>query len=57
MYNDHVPIFEAIAAGDADAARKAMAKHMAGARGRLAPEFFDRMPVRSAQSPQGDGGS
>jgi GntR family transcriptional repressor for pyruvate dehydrogenase complex len=51
MYNDHVPIFAAIAAGDVDAARKAMAAHMTGARGRLAPEFFEGR-TWSASSPQ-----
>jgi GntR family transcriptional repressor for pyruvate dehydrogenase complex len=35
MYNDHVPICKAIVAGDPDAARDAMAKHMIGARNRL----------------------
>lgn len=35
MYNDHVPICKAIVAGDPDAARDAMAKHMIGARKRL----------------------
>ncbi len=40
IYKDHVPIFEAIANRDVQSARDAMAKHMAGARGRLAPELF-----------------
>jgi GntR family transcriptional repressor for pyruvate dehydrogenase complex len=34
-YGDHVPIFEAVARGDADAARAAMARHMDGASRRL----------------------
>ncbi len=35
MYNDHVPILKAIVESDPDAARSAMATHMAGARSRL----------------------
>lgn len=42
MYNDHVPIFEAIANRDTAAARTAMAAHMAAARGRLGSEFYER---------------
>ncbi|MEU9553841.1 FadR/GntR family transcriptional regulator [Streptomyces fumanus] len=34
-YDDHVPIFEAVANGDAEAARAAMARHMDGASRRL----------------------
>ncbi|MFJ4706044.1 FadR/GntR family transcriptional regulator [Streptomyces anulatus] len=34
-YDDHVPIYEAVAQGDADAARAAMARHMEGASRRL----------------------
>ncbi len=34
-YDDHVPIFEAVADGDAEAARAAMARHMDGASRRL----------------------
>ncbi|MCB5906529.1 FadR/GntR family transcriptional regulator [Streptomyces pinistramenti] len=34
-YEDHVPVFEAIERGDADAAREAMARHMEGASRRL----------------------
>lgn len=34
-YDDHVPIYEAVARGDADGARTAMARHMEGASRRL----------------------
>ncbi|MEV0523946.1 FadR/GntR family transcriptional regulator [Streptomyces sp. NPDC050439] len=34
-YDDHVPIFEAVEKGDADAARAAMSRHMQGASRRL----------------------
>jgi len=34
-YDDHVPIYEAVAQGDADAARAAMSRHMEGASRRL----------------------
>lgn len=34
-YDDHVPIYEAVAEGDAEAARAAMARHMEGASRRL----------------------
>ncbi|MFB6672111.1 FadR/GntR family transcriptional regulator [Streptomyces sp. NPDC056390] len=34
-YDDHVPIFEAVETGDAEAARAAMARHMQGASQRL----------------------
>lgn len=40
LYNEHVPILEGIARGDPESARQAMARHMAGARGRLSPDFF-----------------
>ncbi|MGQ4487860.1 FadR family transcriptional regulator [Streptomyces sp. 372A] len=34
-YEDHVPIYEAVARGDSEAAREAMARHMQGASRRL----------------------
>jgi GntR family transcriptional repressor for pyruvate dehydrogenase complex len=34
-YAEHVPVFEAVARGDADAARQAMAEHMSSAANRL----------------------
>jgi GntR family transcriptional repressor for pyruvate dehydrogenase complex len=52
MYNDHVPIFMAIEAGDVAGAKQAMAEHMAGARNRLAPQFFTR--GRAARALRGD---
>ncbi|MFF4525066.1 FadR/GntR family transcriptional regulator [Streptomyces bluensis] len=42
-YDDHVPIFEAVAQGDAEAARAAMARHMDGASRRL----MEALEVRS----------
>ncbi|MEV0027274.1 FadR/GntR family transcriptional regulator [Streptomyces atroolivaceus] len=43
-YGDHVPIFEAVAEGDVEAARTAMARHMDGASRRLM-EALDQREV------------
>ncbi|CAM5670123.1 FadR/GntR family transcriptional regulator [Streptomyces atroolivaceus] len=43
-YGDHVPIFEAVAKGDVEAARTAMARHMDGASRRLM-EALDQREV------------
>lgn len=43
-YADHVPIFEAVARSDAEAARTAMARHMEGASRRLMEALEQREP-------------
>jgi DNA-binding GntR family transcriptional regulator len=47
IYNDHAPIFDAIAAGDRARAEQAMANHMAGAISRLPADFFDTPPAEA----------
>jgi len=49
-YREHIPIFEAIAAGDAEAAAAAMAKHLTGATERLKAtlEDVDDRPLRAS---------